>query len=152
VQNNLERLFSRAKKNKLIPATMALQDYRFQSIGRYFPVGAAATVPGQPVEFPAGAIIISVCMDATEAGKMAADRRGSLDMVRVAFDLPSQDGTLIGGTGIRASCLFGRNGSRQWPEKEVLIPRQGAINITVTNLTLSALDVDVVFNVLIPRT
>jgi hypothetical protein len=52
---------------------------------------------------------------------------------------------------VRASCLCGRDGSRQWPEREIVMPKQGSISVSLTNLTTSDLDVDVSFNILIPR-
>lgn len=152
---NLERVFARAKAtSKLIPQRLNLTDYRGQTISRNFTLagGVGNTATGQPVDFPGGAIILSIGMAATEQGKHAADARGGLDMVRVAMDLPSSDGTLISGSGgVRASALMGNNNEKQWPEREVVMPRQGSINVTVTNLTLSILDIDLVFNVLIPK-
>ena len=152
--SNLERVFARAKHNPMIGPRVTLNDYRVQTISRTFALaaGVGASMTGQPVEFPAGAIVLSASMACTEANKTAADRRGGLDMVRVALDLPSSDGTLISGSGgVRASALFGSHGERQWPEKEFIMARQGSINVTVTNLTTSALDVDILFNVLLPR-
>jgi hypothetical protein len=152
--SNIERIFTRAKQNPMIGRAATLNDYRGQTIARTFALaaGVGQSMTGQPVEFPGGAIVLSVCMAASEAGKLAADRRGGLDMIRVAMDLPSSDGTLISGSGgVRASALFGVLGERQWPEKEFVMARQGSINVTVTNLTLSALDIDILFNVLLPR-
>jgi hypothetical protein len=149
--NNLERIFLRAKKNKLIPSNLSLEDYRFQSVTKTFQLPASSSVAGVPVDFPMGAIIVSAAMDAGVNNLAGTAARGNLDMIRVAMDLPSSDGTLTSGGAVRASCLFGRDGTKQWPEKEVIMPRQGSINVSVTNLTSSVLDVDLSFNVLLPR-
>ena len=149
--SNLERVFNRAKKKGLLPANAELAGYKFQTHTKTFTLGNLEEVSNQPADFPAGAIILRVGIEATEQGKAASDVRGSLDMVRVAFDLPSSDGTLTAGGEVRASCLVGRNGDAQWPEQEVVMGHQGSINLTLKNLTSSTLDVDVAFHTLISR-
>jgi hypothetical protein len=148
VFNNLERVWTRAKKNKLISAAFELNDYKFISRTKTFTLTSLGSVTNQPIDFPSGAIILSISAEASEKGKLAADLRGSLDMIRIAMDLPGQDGTLTAGGSVRASCLFGRTGERQWPEKEIVMGRQASVNLTLENLTTSILDVDVVFNAL----
>jgi hypothetical protein len=148
--SNLERIHARAKKRN--PSLPPLTKYKSQTITKTFTLSSGEDLSQQNVDFPSGSIILAVCVDATKAETSAAtDARGDLSMVRVSFDLPSQDGTLTAGGPVKASCLFGRDGSRQWPEQEVVIPRQGSINMTVKNLTTDTIDVDVAFNVLLPR-
>lgn len=148
--SNLERIHARAKKrNSHLPP---LEKYKSQTITKTFELASGEEVSQQAVDFPSGSIVISVVLDATKKGVAAAsDARGDLSAIRVAFDLPSQDGTLTAGGPVKASCLFGRDGTRQWPEQEVVIPRQGSINLTLKNLTTDTLEVDVAFNVLLPR-
>jgi hypothetical protein len=148
--SNLERIHARAQKRN--PSLPPLSKYKSQTITKTFKLTSLEEVSQQNVDFPSGSIVVSVCVDATKNETAAAsDARGDLSAVRVAFDLPSQDGTLTAGGPVKASCLFGRDGSRQWPEQEVVIPRQGSINLTIHNLTTDTLDVDVAFNVLLPR-
>ena len=149
--SNLERIHQRAAKRN--PGKIGpLHEYKSQTVTKTFKLSSLDGLEQQPVEFPAGSIILSVALDATKnETSCASDARGDLSAVRVAFDLPAADGTLTAGGPVKASVLFGRNGERQWPEQEVVIPRQGAINMTLVNLTTDTLDVDVAFNVLFPR-
>ena len=149
--SNLERIHARAAKRNR-GAIDALATYKSQTITKTFKLTSLEELEQQPIEFPAGSIIISVVMDATknQVG-CASDARGDLSAVRVAFDLPAQDGTLTAGGPVKASCLFGRDGTRQWPEQEVVMPKQSAINMTLVNLTTDTIDVDVIFNVLFLR-
>ncbi len=149
--SNLERIHQRAAKRN--PGAIGpLVGYRAQTITRPFRVPASETLDQQPIDFPAGSIILSVSADASKRGAPAAsDARGDLSAIRLAFDLPSADGTLTAGGAVRASCLFGRDGTRQWPEQEVVMPKQGTINLTIVNLTTDELDVDIAINVLFPR-
>lgn len=149
--NNLERIFTRAKRSKYIGERLTLNDFKFQSVTKTYSLLATASLTGQPVDFPQGAILLSVGIDAGVQGAAGSSARGTLDMIRIAIDLPSQDGTLTAGGAVRASTLVGREGDKQWPEKEVVLPRQGTLNVSLTNLTSSVLDVDVAFHVLIPR-
>jgi hypothetical protein len=147
--NNLERIFTRAKRRNRLSGT--LDEYKTQTRSATYILPASGSIIGQPVDFAAGAIIISIGLEATMRAQAASAPRGSLDMIRIGMDLPSQDGTLVSGGPVRASCLCGRDGSRQWPEREIVMPKQGSISVSLTNLTTSDLDVDVSFNILIPR-
>ena len=147
--NNLERLHQRAKKRN--PGIPDLAGYRSQTVTRTYLLSASDTLSQQPIDFPAGSIIVSVVMDASKHAAAADSVRGDLSLVRVAFDLPSADGTLTSGGPVRASALFGRTGDRQWPEQEVVMPRQGSISLTLVNLSPDQVDVDIAFNVLFPR-
>jgi hypothetical protein len=149
--SNLERVFANAKATGLLGANAKLSGYKFQSQTRTFTLTSDEEVSNQPVDFPAGAVILRVGIEASEAGKNAGDARGTLDMIRIAFDLPSFDGTLTAGGEVRASCLVGRNGDAQWPEKPLVMGKQGSINLTLKNLTKSTIDVDVAFHTLISR-
>jgi hypothetical protein len=148
VLNNLERIFDRAKKAGVVHGNATLAQYKVINRSKHHVITSLASVSNQPVDFPSGAIIIAVGFEATK-NNIAADNangRGSLDCIRVSLDLPSKDATLTAGDTIRASALCGRNNERQWPEKEVYMPRQGSINYTIENITTSSLDVDITFS------
>ena len=147
--NNLERVHQRAAKRN--PGIGPLSSFRAQTITRHYQLTSLQEASGQTVDFPAGVLIVSVGMDAAKAAVGAATVRGDLSMVRLGVDLPSADGTLTAGGPVMASCLFGRDGTRQWPEQEVAMPKQGAVSLTLINLTTDTIDVDIAFNVLFPR-
>lgn len=150
--NNLERIFARAQMAGVAKRGETLADFKIINRSKKFTLTSLDSQSDQPIDFPSGAIIISAGVEAT-LNNVAADHangRASLDALRVAFDLPSKDGTLTAGDHPHASALFGRTGERQWPEKEVYMPRQGSINVTVENLTTSTLDVTITFSSLEP--
>lgn len=145
---NLDRVWARVKKNKLIPRGACLSDYRFITISKNYSLTTQQAVSNQPIEFPAGAILLSLGMWAAFAAQAAGAVRGDLSMVRVQITYPSADGNLVT-VLVNAAALLGLRNERQWPEKEILVPVNGTLNHSFTNLTTSTIDLDVVWNVLV---
>lgn len=145
---NLERVWARVKNNKLIPRKACLSDYRFISISKTYTLTSQQAVTNQPVEFPAGSIILSLGAWASFAAQAAGAVRGDLSMVRCQITYPSADGNLVT-VLVNLAALLGLRNERQWPEKEILIPVNGTLNHSFTNLTTSTLDLDLVYNCLV---
>jgi hypothetical protein len=143
VLNNLERIQQRVARRGVRSVG------KFQTITRTYSLTSKQDAT-YTVDFPQGAVIISSRMAATETNKAAADHRGGLDMVRVGFNVPGQDTTLTPGGPVSAAALYGQGGSEQWPEQEIIIARQATLEVRLVNLTTSTLDVDILFNVLLP--
>jgi hypothetical protein len=145
---NLERVWARVRSNKLIPRRACLSDYRFIAISKNYSLTSQQAVTNQPVEFPAGSIILSLGMWAAFAAQAAGAVRGDLSMVRLQITYPSADGNLVT-VLVNAAALLGLRNERQWPEKEILIPVNGTLNHSFTNLVTSTIDLDLVYNALV---
>jgi hypothetical protein len=145
---NLERVWNRVKRNKLIPRGACLSDYRFISISKNYSLTTQQAVTNQPVDFPAGSIILSLGAWAAFAAQAASAVRGDLSMVRAQITYPSADGSLVT-VLVNLAALLGLRNERQWPEKEILIPVNGTLNHSFTNLTTSTIDLDLVYNALV---
>lgn len=145
---NLERVWARVRKNKLVPYKSCLSDYRIITISKNYSLTTQQAVTNQPVEFPAGAIVLSLGAWAAVAAQAGTAVRGDLSMVRAQITYPSADGSLVT-VLVNLAALLGLRNERQWPEKEILIPVNGTLNQSFTNLTTSTIDLDVAWNALV---
>lgn len=154
---NLDRVWHRVaggerakapKKHPLIPEGACLRDYKFITYAKVFTLTTQQTLQNNVQDFPAGSIVLSLLMAAAQQAAAVTAARGTLDAVRIIVSYPAADGNLVT-LNVNAAALLGRNGDRQWPEKEIIIPNNGSLTYSLVNLTTSTLDVDVAWNALV---
>jgi len=136
------------KKHPLIPEGACVRDYKFITYAKVYTLTSQQTLQNNVQDFPAGSIVLGLLLAAAMQAQAATVARGTLDMVRIIVSYPAADGNVVT-LNINAAALLGRNGDRQWPEKEIIIPNNGSLTYTLVNLTTSTLDVDVGWNALV---
>lgn len=73
-----------------------------------------------------------------------------LNSFRVQIDYTGSDGSIIS-TPTVAAAIWGSNGDRQFPAREIIMPTNSSLNVTVSNLTTSTIYVDLAFHTMVFR-
>jgi len=107
----------------------------------------------QVVTFPSGAIIVGIrggsTIDATAAVSANVQRDG-LDLFKLSIADQQTARAIVGTAQCMASAVFGRFND-QCPAKEIIVPKQGGLLYTFTNLTTSTLDLFITHDCLVPN-
>jgi len=97
-------------------------DFRYVGIGRQFSINASVLNTTATVDFPVGSIILDIGGGVSVAAVATAEIR-SLNSIRLGLDYSGQLGSIISGGKMNGAALFGPYGDRQFPGKELLIPK-----------------------------
>lgn len=122
-------------------------DYRFSAIGKQFALASGASGTAA-VDFPEGAIILGISAGLSINAAATAEIRG-LNAARVGIDYAGSAGSIITGGRMNAEALFGNQGQRMFPGREILVPRGNVLNVGVDNLSTSTIAFDLVFHSMI---
>lgn len=149
---NIDRVWSRVAQLDDFRGTK-LTDYMFQGITASFALAAAvgSTSNSQPVNFGPRCVLLGAIASAQPVGQAATQAyRPGLDLFTVSIDWQGQQRALVGSTQVLGSCLFGPQGD-QFPAKEIIIPVQGGLAYSLTNMTSTQLTVTVCHHCLVPK-
>lgn len=122
--------------------------FRFSALGKQFTLTTGQQLAAQPLDFPDQAIILGVGAGVSVSAAATAEIRG-LNCLRVGMDYSGSSGSIITGGRMNAAALFGNYGQRQFPAREIIIPRGNTLNIGVDNLSTSTVLFDLVFHSMI---
>jgi hypothetical protein len=147
---NIDRVWSRVSQ---LPNYRGkkITDFILNQINYATQLTTGQASPNNVVTFPAGAIVVGVragaCLDAAVATQTTRD---GLDLFKLSI-ADQQTGRAISGTlQAMASAIFGRFND-QFPAKELIIPAQGGLLYSLTNLTTSTIDVFISHDCLVPN-
>lgn len=129
---------------------LKLSGFILQAIVQNFTLTTGQTSAQTPVNFPAGMIILAVMAAANVALQAGTTPiMPGLDMFEVQIAYQATDRSIVGASRGMGSAVFGPLGDL-FPQKELIIPVQGALLYTVKNLTTSTINVSFVHQGLVP--
>lgn len=149
---NIDRVLQRAVAKKLLTADNA-SVARIINYERTFllPAGgtfaAPSVVPALQQNFASAALIIGIDFDAQPDGQPANPWLTGRERFEITLSYPTGD-RLINVLGL-ASAIRGRNGEKQYPQKELFMPPQQNVQIDVQTRLPDQLLVTVNFDALI---
>jgi hypothetical protein len=127
-----------------------LSDFVLQDLTYSTQLQPTQTVPNQNVVFPAGAIIVGVGGAATlDASAATVVTRNGLDLFKLAISDQQTGRTIAGTAQVAGIALFGQYNDR-FPAKELIIPAQGGLIYSLTNLTSSIINLFLTHSCLVP--
>lgn len=128
-----------------------LKDYILQVINLNFTLTTGQASPSTPVQLPAGMILLGVCAAARPQTIAATTVYApGLDLFQVAIDYQAQNRSVAGTSQGIGSAVFGPYGD-QFPAEELVIPVQGALLYSVTNLTTTTILITFAHHGLVPK-
>lgn len=125
-------------------------DFMLQVLVNSFSLSGAGTTNNQAMTFPPGAVIVGMTGGATPTAAAAAAtiERSGLELFTVGLNYQQQM-TLVGQSQAIASSLFGPYNDL-FPAKEVIIPQNGSLLVSLTNLASDAITVYLTSHCLVP--
>lgn len=147
---NWDRVWARIKK---LPEFRGRQQWQYRPwirIGQ-FALTTEATSSPTPVEFASGGIILGVLAGLSVASQAGTQAIRDLTGFRIGIDYTGSDGALISGGRANGAAIFGMTGENQFPCRELIMPTNSVLNVTVQNLTTSTIAVDIAFHTMVFR-
>jgi len=146
---NWDRVWTRLKK---LPDFKNKEQWQFRPwIRSYqFAITTGGVSGPASVEFPAGAIILGTGAGVSVASQAATTLIQGLNAFRIQIEYTGSDGSIIS-TATNGVAIWGVNGDRQFPPREIIMPSSASLNVTVTNLTTSTIAVDIAFHTMVFR-
>lgn len=147
---NIDRVWSRISQLSQYRAKK-IQDFILLNITYAAQLTNAQVLSNQIVVFPAGGVIVGVRASATpdtQAATLAATRPG-LDLFKLSIADQQTGRAIAGTTQALASAVFGVTGD-QFPAKEIIMPAQGGLLYTFTNITSSTINIFISHDTLVP--
>jgi hypothetical protein len=146
---NIDRVWSRVSQLKQYQGRK-LSDFVLQQITFTSQMTSAQALANQVVLFPAGSIVVGIRAGATiDSAAGTQTQRDGLDQFKLSIADQQTARTIVGTAQALASAVFGRYGD-QCPAKELIIPAQGGLIYSFTNLTTSTIDFSVTHDCLVP--
>src|ERR1043165_8029430 len=131
---NIDRVWSRVSQLDKY-RRKKLADFILQNVTYAAQLTTGQVVANQVVAFPAGAIIVGGRAGAAAPGAAATQTyRDGLDMFTVSIADQQTQRNIVGTTQVLGSALYGRFND-QFPAKELIVPVNGGLLYSVTNLT-----------------
>lgn len=124
-------------------------DFMLQILTNQYAISGSGQVTNQAMTMPPGAVIIGMMGGAT--GPAAAStqlQKPGLEMFSIGLNYQQQFG-LVGQSQVIGSALFGPFND-QFPAKEIIIPQNGSLLISLTNLETDAITVWIAAHCLVP--
>lgn len=146
---NIDRVWSRVSQ---LPQYRGkkLSDFILQDVTFSTQLTTGQALPNQPVIFPAGAIMVGARAGA-EQNAVAATvvGRDGLDMFKLAIADQQTQRNIVGTAQAVASSVFGRFND-QFPAKEIIVPVNGGLLYSFTNLTTTTINIYLSHDCLVP--
>lgn len=149
---NWDRVFARLSKSedfRRLFGNAPQSAFRYLGVGQQFSLTANGTSALTPVNFPQAAVILGISAGLNFNSQAGTQLVRDLSAVRVQMAYP--DGDVVTGGAMNGAALWGYDGTRQFPAKELLVSKQGTINYTITNLVSTALTMDIVHHCMVQR-
>lgn len=149
---NWDRVWARLSKSdafRKLFGNAKQDDFRYLGVGQQFSLTASQAGTVTPVNFPQSAIILAISAGLNVSGQNGTTLVRDLSAVRVQIQYP--DGDLVTGGQMNGAALWGYDGTRAFPAKELLVSKQGTLNYTVTNLVSTAITLDIVHHCMVQR-
>src|SRR5882757_1490507 len=146
---NIDRVWSRVSQ---LPQYRGkkLSDFILQDVTYSTQLTTGQALANQPVIFPAGAILVGGRAGAAIPGVAATQTgRDGLDMFTVAIADQQTQRNIVGTTQMLASAVFGRFND-QFPAKEIIVPVNGGLLYSFTNLTTTTINIYFTHDCLVP--
>lgn len=146
---NVDRVWSRVSRRPDFQGKN-LSNFVLQVINLNFTLTTGQLGAQTPVNLPAGMIVLGVIAAARMSAQAASTvQSAGLDMFSVAIDFQAQNRSVVGTAQGIGSAVFGPFGD-QFPGKEIVVPIQGALLYTPTNLTTSTILITFAHHGLVP--
>ena len=127
-----------------------LSDFVAQVITQNFTLATGAQSAQTPVQFGPGAVIYSIQAAAQPSAQAATQTyRPGLDLFSIAMSYQTTNRTIIGSSEAIGSSVFGTNND-QFPGMEIILPPNGTLLYSVTNLTTTTITVTIAHHCLMP--
>lgn len=150
---NINEIWQRISQRDEYRGKVKLSDLTYQGIPLKVSLTSGQAIVGTPINFSAGACIFGITAGAQMNGQAATvATRPGLDMFECQIQYQQQR-YIVGNGNIFAigSSVFGTGMFNSFPGEELIVPTNGQLLYSVTNLTTSTIDVYFVHHVLIPR-
>jgi hypothetical protein len=146
---NIDRVWSRVSQLGQYRGKK-LSDFILLNITAAYQLTNGQALPNQPVVFPSGAIVVGARAGANVDLTVGTQTgREGLDLFKLAIADQQTGRTIVGTAQAMASAIYGRYND-QFPAKELIIPAQGGLLYSITNLTTSTIDVFLTHDCLVP--
>lgn len=125
-------------------------DFMLQVLTNNFALSGQGTTNNQSMTFPPGAVIVGMTGAATPQAAAAAAtlERPGLELFTIGINYQQQM-TLVGQSQAMASSLFGPFNDL-FPAKEIIVPQNGSLLVSLTNLASDAITVFLTSHCLVP--
>lgn len=125
-------------------------DFMLQVLTNNFAIAGAGVTSNQAMTFPPGAVIVGMTGGASPQAAAAAAtiERNGLELFTIGLNYQQQM-TLVGQSQAIASSLFGPFNDL-FPVKEIIVPQNGSLLVSLTNLASDAINVYLTSHCLVP--
>lgn len=125
-------------------------DFMLQVLSNNFAIAGAGGTSNQAMTYPPGAVIVGMCGGATPQAAAAAAtiERNGLELFTIGLNYQQQM-TIVGQSQVIASSLFGPYNDL-FPAKEIIIPQNGSLLVSLSNLASDAITVYLTSHCLVP--
>jgi hypothetical protein len=127
-----------------------LSDFRPMVYTQNVALAATSQAGPTPVQFPGGAIILGICASAIASTPAAIGAPGRVRS-GIQLSMAYTNGENVVPTLTNVDALMGGGDGTQFPARELIVMPNQNLNLTLNNLTTTALSVDVAFHCLVPR-
>lgn len=148
---NIDRVWSRISQLQQYRGKK-LTDFMLQQITYATQLTNAQVVGNQVVTFPAGAIVVGIRGGSNlDLAVATQTTREGLDLFKLSIVDQQNNRSIVGAAQVIATAVFGPFND-QCPAKELIIPAQGGLIYSFTNLTTSTIDLYIAHDCLVPAT